>query len=252
MLEPPAIVWLMVPAGPAVDETIGSLVDSLSAPATLIDGGNSNYRDTIGRQQRLESLGIGFVDVGTSGGIRGETEGYCLTVGGDPETVEPLEPLFEALAPDRNRGWGHVGPPGAGHFVKMIHNGIEYGMMQALAEGFAVLERKDDFRLDLAKIASIWNEGSVIRSWLLGLAGSVLSRNPTLDGIRASVDDSGEGRWALAEAIDLDVAAPVIMHALVARIQSRHSGAFASKILSALRHEFGGHAAGIDETGGDD
>jgi len=241
------LIWLMVPAGPAVDETIDALLGSVSAPATLVDGGNSHYRDTIRRHRKLEERGVGFVDVGTSGGIRGESAGYCLTIGGDPEIVEPLHPLFEALAPAPRRGWGHVGPPGAGHFVKMIHNGIEYGMMQALAEGFAVLERRDDFRLDLPAIASIWNEGSVIRSWLLELAGTALARDPTLARIRSQVEDSGEGRWAIREAIDLDVPAPVIALSLIARIQSRDPDAFANKILSALRYEFGGHEAGLGD-----
>jgi len=246
-LERPTVIWLMVPAGPAVDETIGRLLGHLDPPATLIDGGNSDYRDTIQRHQDLEIRGIGFADVGTSGGIRGESAGYCLTVGGDPETVEPLVPVFEALAPEPGRGWGHVGPPGSGHFVKMIHNGIEYGMMQAMAEGFAILEQKDDFRLDLARIASIWNEGSVIRSWLLELATSIFGTNASLEGLRWAVDDSGEGRWAVREAIDLDVAAPVITQALLARIQSRAPEAFSYRFLSALRHEFGGHTVDIGE-----
>jgi 6-phosphogluconate dehydrogenase len=245
-------VWLMVPAGPAVDETIAGLTESGTAPATLIDGGNSNYRDTLRRHQELEALGIGFVDVGTSGGIRGEKTGYCLTIGGDPEIVEALVPLFEALAPSPDRGWVHVGPPGAGHFVKMVHNGIEYGMMQALAEGFAILERRDDFRLDLAGIARVWNEGSVIRSWLLELAGSVFARNPSLEGVRSEVGDSGEGRWAVAEAIELDVAAPVITDALLARIQSRSPDGFGSRLLSALRHEFGGHDASLHDPSPED
>jgi 6-phosphogluconate dehydrogenase len=242
-LQPDPVVWIMVPCGAPVDQTIGELASCTPLPATLIDGGNSNYKDTMRRHDELTRRGVGFVDVGTSGGVRGESDGYCLMIGGESRVVEPLSPLFSSLAPSAERGWGHVGPPGAGHFVKMMHNGIEYGMMQALAEGFAVLESRGEFDLDLARIASIWNDGSVIRSWLLELAGAVLARDPGLEGIRSEVDDSGEGRWAVAEAIDLNVATPVITHALIARIQSRDPRAFSNKILSALRHEFGGHAS---------
>jgi 6-phosphogluconate dehydrogenase len=247
-LQAPPVVWMMVPAGPAVDQTVGALARHLPTGSTLIDGGNSNYSDTLRRHEDLEARGVHLIDVGTSGGVRGEASGYCLMIGGDPEAVEPLEDLFRTLAPAADRGWGHVGPPGAGHFAKMIHNGIEYGMMEAIAEGFAMLEKRHDFRFDLAGIAAIWNEGSVIRSWLLELTGAVFERNPGLEGIRSAVDDSGEGRWAVAEAIDLDVAAPVLSLALMARIQSRDTDAFGSRVLSALRHEFGGHAAGLEIT----
>ncbi len=239
------LVWLMVPSGTAVDATIEALLDCEPRPRTIIDGGNSNYRKSIERQRTLASVGVEFVDVGTSGGIRGEEAGYCLMIGGRAQAVDSLAPLFQALAPAHNRGWGHVGPPGAGHFVKMIHNGIEYGVMQALAEGFAILDRRDDFRLDLPAIATIWNDGSVIRSWLLELAGQALARDPRLAEVRSGVDDSGEGRWAVAEAIDCNVAAPVITHALITRIQSRDPESFSNRLLSALRREFGGHAAGV-------
>lgn len=247
-LQPGPVVWVMVPSGEAVDAAITRLLECSPGPSILIDGGNSNYRDTIRRYEMLNDRGVGFVDVGTSGGIRGEEEGYCLMIGGREDTVVPLRPVFETLAPHRDRGWGHVGPPGAGHFVKMIHNGIEYGMMQAMAEGFAVLERNDAFDLDLAGVASLWNEGSVIRCWLLELAQAVLSRNPTLDGFRSEVSDSGEGRWALAEAISLNVATPVMAQSLIARIQSRDADAFSNRILSALRGEFGGHASKATDT----
>lgn len=246
-LEPPAVIWLMVPAGPAVDETLAALRSCLGPGATVLDGGNSNYRDTLRRHRELESHRVALLDVGTSGGVAGETDGYCLMIGGEESRVARLTPVFETLAPGPSEGWGRVGPAGAGHFVKMIHNGIEYGMMQALAEGFAIMEARSDqspgFDLDLARIARIWNRGSVVRSWLLELTGAVLSENSSLEGLRSAVDDSGEGRWTVQEAIDLDVAAPVITDALLARIQSRDPDAFSSKLLSALRHEFGGHAA---------
>lgn len=243
-LLPPRVIWLMVPAGSAVEDAIARLSPALEPGDTLIDGGNSNYRDSRRRAESLRNRGVHFLDVGTSGGIRGEADGYCLMIGGDRAVVESLGWLWTALAPAPDRGWGHAGPSGAGHYAKMVHNGIEYGMMQALAEGLALLERHPDFEFDLARMTEIWNEGSVIRSWLLELAGDVLRANPGLDRITAEVADSGEGRWAVAEAIELDVAAPVLTDAVLARLASRDKNAFSNRVLSALRREFGGHAAG--------
>ena len=240
-LAEPRAIWLMVPAGSTVDETIEEIKSTLGKDDVLIDGGNSNYKESIRRSQDLAELGIRFLDVGTSGGIWGEANGYCLMIGGDTSAVERLAPIFSALAPETNSGWGRVGPAGAGHFVKMIHNGIEYGMMAAYAEGFALLEKKSDFELDLAAVATIWNSGSVVRSWLLELAGKALTENPSLDHIGARVEDSGEGRWTVAEAIDLDVPAPIITLSLLSRLQSRDQDAFSNRLLAALRHEFGGH-----------
>ena len=240
-LAEPRAIWLMVPAGSTVDETIEEIKSELGKDAILIDGGNSNYKESIRRSQALAELGVRFLDVGTSGGIWGEANGYCLMIGGDASAVERLSPIFSALAPEPNSGWGRVGPAGAGHFVKMIHNGIEYGMMAAYAEGFALLDKKSDFELDLAEVATIWNSGSVVRSWLLELAGRALRENPSLEHIGARVADSGEGRWTVAEAIDLDVPAPIITLSLLSRLQSRDQDAFSSRLLAALRHEFGGH-----------
>ncbi len=240
-LDEPRALWLMVPAGNSVDETIEEIVPALGKDAVLIDGGNSNYKDSVRRSKSLNGRGVRYLDVGTSGGIRGEDDGYCLMIGGDPDTVDRMDPIFRALAPDEAKGWGRVGTSGAGHFVKMIHNGIEYGLMQAYAEGFALLEKKEDLNLDLGGIADIWNSGSVIRSWLLELTGKALEENPSLEGIGSGVEDSGEGRWTVAEAIDLDVPAPVITLALLSRLQSRDGDAFSSRLLAALRHEFGGH-----------
>lgn len=240
-LPQPRAVWLMVPAGAVVDETIALLLPLLAPGDTLIDGGNSNYKDSQRRAQELAGRRIGFVDCGTSGGVWGLSEGYSLMLGGEAAVVEKLRPLLETLAPAADRGWGRVGPPGAGHFTKMIHNGIEYGLMQAYAEGFSLLQHKTEFALDLPQVADIWRHGSVVRSWLLDLATAALADNPGLDGIAPHVADSGEGRWTVAEAIDLDVAAPVITLALLARLRSRDSGSFADKLLAALRHQFGGH-----------
>ena len=239
-LPSPRIVWVMVPAG-VVDETLDALLPLLSAGDTVIDGGNSNYKETMRRGARLAEAGLHYVDSGTSGGVWGLAEGYSLMIGGDDRAVEALRPLFETLAPAADRGWGHVGPSGAGHFTKMIHNGIEYGMMQAFAEGFAILERKEAFHIDLQQVAEIWRHGSVVRSWLLDLTSDALKKNPTLAGIAPYVEDSGEGRWTVAEAIDLDVAAPVITLALLARLRSRDAQSFADKLLAAMRNEFGGH-----------
>lgn len=241
-LPPPRAIWLMVPAGVAVDETIEALRPLLAPGDCIIDGGNSNYKDSQRRAQALAEQHIDFVDCGTSGGIWGLTEGYSLMLGGSAAAVERLRPFLETLAPAVDRGWGRVGPAGAGHFTKMIHNGIEYGLMQAYAEGFSLLQHKTEFALDLHQVAEIWRHGSVVRSWLLDLAADALGDNPALDGIAPYVADSGEGRWTVAEAIELDVAAPVITLALLARLRSRDTASFSDKLLAALRHQFGGHA----------
>ncbi len=240
-LEPPRIVWLMVPAGAATEETIDALLPLLAAGDTVIDGGNSNYKDTQRRATLLADKRIHYVDCGTSGGVWGLAEGYSMMVGGDEPVIERLRPIFETLAPARDRGWGRVGPVGAGHFTKMIHNGIEYGLMQAYAEGFSIMQHKSEFALDLHQIAEIWRHGSVVRSWLLELTSVALKENPTLDGIAPYVPDSGEGRWTVAEAIDLNVPAPVITLALLARLASRDADSFSDKLLSAMRYQFGGH-----------
>ena len=235
-------IWVMVPSGKITGETIESVADKLSLGDTIIDGGNSNYKDTVLRGAELVARGIHFIDVGTSGGIWGKTEGYSMMIGGDKEIVERHRPIFETLAPSPQKGWGHVGPVGAGHFVKMIHNGIEYGMMQAYAEGFEILRAKQEFGLSLSQIAEIWQHGSVIRSWLLDLTANALSEDENLTGIKAWVPDSGEGRWTVFEAIDLDVAAPVITMSLQRRIRSRDDEPFADKLIAAMRNKFGGHA----------
>ncbi|HEX6322482.1 MAG TPA: decarboxylating 6-phosphogluconate dehydrogenase [Vicinamibacterales bacterium] len=245
-LPSPRAVWMMVPAGAPVDATIGDLVPLLSRGDLLIDGGNSSYHDSVRRAAALAERGIGYVDAGVSGGVWGREGGYSLMLGGDAEFVARITPLAEALAPAADRGWGHVGPSGAGHFVKMIHNGIEYGLMQAYAEGFAILKAKQEMDLDLQQIATIWQHGSVVRSWLLDLAVSALEKDATLDRIAPWVDDSGFGRGTVKEAIDLNTAAPVITHALIARLESRDQESFAYRMLAALRAEFGGHATRKD------
>jgi 6-phosphogluconate dehydrogenase len=241
-LKSPRTVWLMVPAGDITDATITSLIPLLRPGDTIVDGGNSNYKDTLRRAAMLEEKKIAFVDCGTSGGIWGLAEGYSMMIGGDTQVVERLRPVFETLAPGKDVGWGRVGPVGSGHFTKMVHNGIEYGLMQAYAEGFSILEHKKDFALDLHQIAEIWRNGSVVRSWLLDLTSAALEKNPQLAGIAPYVSDSGEGRWTVAEAIDLDVPAPVIALSLIARLRSRDADSFADKLLAAMRHQFGGHA----------
>ena len=241
-LKPPRVIWLMVPAGEPVDQTIAALVPNLSAGDTIIDGGNTNYKDDLRRASALRQKGINFVDVGTSGGIWGLAEGYSLMIGGDDAVVERLTPIFRTLAPAPDRGWGHVGPVGAGHFVKMVHNGVEYGLMEAYAEGFAILRGKREFELDLLQVAEIWRFGSVVRSWLLDLTADALKQNPRLEGIEPYVADSGEGRWTVEEAIDLDISAPVITLSLLRRLRSREQEPFADKLLAMMRHEFGGHA----------
>ena len=239
----PRAVWVMVPAGAPTESTLAELGALLAADDIVVDGGNSNYQDTQRRALSLaEHAGIHMVDAGTSGGVWGLAEGYSLMVGGDEAAVARLRPVLETLAPAPDRGWGRVGPSGAGHFVKMIHNGIEYGMMQAFAEGFAVMHRKEALSLDLAQIAEIWRHGSVVRSWLLDLAARALQENPTMDGIAPYVSDSGEGRWTVAEAIALDVSAPVITLSLLQRLRSRDEESYGDRMLAALRHQFGGHA----------
>ncbi len=241
-LESPRHVWVMVPAGGPTNSTLDALAGLLEPGCTVIDGGNSNYKDTVRMAATLAARGIHLLDVGTSGGIWGLTEGYSMMIGGDGETVERLRPIFETLAPSPTTGWGHMGPVGSGHFVKMIHNGIEYGIMQSYAEGFAIMHDKEEFGLDLAQIGRVWQHGSVVRSWLLDLTIEALEENPTLEGIAPYVPDSGEGRWTVAEAIDLDVAAPVITLALMRRIGSRDEVEFSHRVLSAMRGKFGGHA----------
>jgi 6-phosphogluconate dehydrogenase len=241
-LARPRAIWIMVPSGAAVDETIATLLPHISKDDILIDGGNSNYKDTQRRAAALKGQGIAFADVGTSGGIWGLKEGYAMMVGGEKATVERLRPLLETLAPAKDKGWGHVGPAGSGHFVKMVHNGIEYGMMQAYAEGFAILKRKNEFALDMHQVSEIWRTGSVVRSWLLDLLSIALKENPEMAGIAPYVSDSGEGRWTVAEAIDLDVPAPVITLSLLQRLTSRDSDSYSDKLLAAMRNQFGGHA----------
>ena len=245
-LEGRKAIWIMVPQGKPVDDTIARLSPHLNPGDILIDGGNSNYKDTMRRHEEIGARGFQFVDVGTSGGIWGLKEGYSMMIGGDKDPVEYLRPIFQTLAPAPDQGWGHVGPGGAGHFVKMIHNGIEYGMMQAYAEGFTIMETKKELGLDLPQISQIWRFGSVVRSWLLDLAADALARNPSLDGLEAFVEDSGEGRWTVIEAIDLNVSAPVITASLMRRIRSREENNFTDRMLAVMRNEFGGHAVKKD------
>jgi 6-phosphogluconate dehydrogenase len=238
-LSLPRAIWLMVPSGDPVDQTIEQLLPSLEKGDILIDGGNSNYKDSIRRAEKLKPHGMHFVDAGTSGGVWGLKNGYCLMVGGDKAIVDHLEPIFKTLAPPD--GFLHVGPVGAGHFVKMVHNGIEYGMMQAYGEGFELL-KASQYDLDLAKISHLWNQGSVVRSWLLELAESAFSKDADLAAIKGYVEDSGEGRWTIVEAIEKGVSATVLAHSLFARYASRQPDAFSNKVIAALRNEFGGHA----------
>jgi 6-phosphogluconate dehydrogenase len=239
-LEPPRVAWVMVPAGAPTNETITTLAGLFSSGDIVIDGGNSNYKETAPLVEQLAADGIALVDAGTSGGIWGLKEGYCLMVGGTDEAVAVCEPAFLALAPEG--GYAHVGPAGAGHFVKMIHNGIEYGLMQAYAEGFEILSEAPEFDLDLHEISSIWRYGSVVRSWLLDLAERALRPESGFDQIEAVVADSGEGRWTVEEAIERGVSAPVISSALFARFASQKPDAFGLRLVSALRNQFGGHA----------
>ena len=241
-LATPRALWLMVPAGDAVDQTIQALLPHLRSDDTIVDGGNSYYKDSIRRAAHLRERGLHFVDVGTSGGIWGLAEGYSLMVGGEKSAIERLRPIFETLAPAPDKGWGHVGPSGAGHFTKMVHNGIEYGLMQSYAEGFAILKRKVDLQLDLNQVAEIWRFGSVVRSWLLYLIARSLAENKELTSIAPFVADSGEGRWTVQEAVDLNTPAPVITASLIERLRSRDTDSYADKLLAAMRNQFGGHA----------
>ncbi|MDQ7824522.1 MAG: decarboxylating 6-phosphogluconate dehydrogenase [Candidatus Eremiobacteraeota bacterium] len=238
-LNAPRIIWIMVPAGSATGEMVESLASLLKKGDILIDGGNSYYGDSAGRAAKLREKGIFFLDAGTSGGIWGLEKGYCLMVGGDREAFDYAEDIFRALAPPG--GYAHVGPSGAGHFAKMVHNGIEYGLMQAYAEGFEILESKKEFSFDLHGMAALWNRGSVIKSWLLELSERIFAAEPHLESVRGYVEDSGEGRWTVAEALQNNVPAPIITYSLIARIASRQSESFSAKVLAALRNEFGGH-----------
>ena len=241
-LKPPRVIWLMIPSGAPVDQTLDQLHGLLAPGDLVVDGGNSYYRDSLRRAALVQSWGFRFVDVGTSGGIWGLENGDSMMVGGADADVEQIRPILETLAPGPKQGWGHMGPVGSGHFVKMVHNGIEYGMMQAYAEGFAVLQAKDEFHLDLHQVAAVWHYGSVVRSWLLELTEEGLLENPTLKGIAPFVVDSGEGRWTTTEALDLNIPAPVITLALLMRLRSREADPFTEKMLAMMRNKFGGHA----------
>jgi 6-phosphogluconate dehydrogenase len=239
-LKTPRVVWIMVPAGKPVDDTIATLLTGMQKGDAIIDGGNSNFHDTIRRGAELAAKGIDLVDSGTSGGIWGLKNGYCLMIGGSDKAFRLCEPIFKSLAPPD--GYAHVGPTGAGHYVKMIHNGIEYGALQAYAEGYEILHASKQFKLDLHRIAKVWNHGSVVRSWMNELAELAFEKDPNLDALKGYVEDSGEGRWTVQEAIDIDVPAPVITLSLLARLRSRQEESFSAKVIAALRNEFGGHA----------
>lgn len=239
-LPSPKVVWIMVPAGKPVDETIAAVSAGMSAGDIIIDGGNSNFHDSMRRAGDLAAKKIEFIDSGTSGGIWGLANGYCLMIGAAPAAFGVCEPIFKSLAPPD--GYAHVGPPGAGHYVKMIHNGIEYGLLQAYAEGYEILNASRDFKLDLHQIAQVWNHGSVVRSWINELAERAFEKDAKLSDLKGYVEDSGEGRWTVQEAIDIDVPAPAITLALLARLRSRQSDSFSGKVIAALRNEFGGHA----------
>lgn len=241
-LQAPRAIWIMVPNGKPVDDTIQKLLPLCQKGDILIDGGNSNYKETQRRHAELKPQGFEYVDVGTSGGVWGLKEGYSMMIGGDEAPVKSLSPIFEALAPSPTTGWGHVGPSGSGHFVKMVHNGIEYGMMQAFAEGFSIMEAKKELDLNVAQISEIWRYGSVVRSWLLDLTAEALQHNPELEGLEAYVPDSGEGRWTVMEAIDLNISAPVITESLIRRLRSREENNYTDRMLSIMRNAFGGHA----------
>ncbi len=256
-LEPPRVAWVMVPSGDPTESTITSLGELLDDGDVIVDGGNSNYKLAMRDAKALAEKGVSFIDAGVSGGVWGLKEGYCLMVGGDPDAVKKVEPVFAALAPEG--GYAHVGPVGAGHFVKMVHNGIEYGLLQAYAEGFALMHAADEFDLDLHQIASIWRYGSVVRSWLLDLTELALQNTDEFSKIRGYVEDSGEGRWTIDEAVARGVAAPVMAISLFERFQSREPDSFAAKIVAALRNQFGGHkffeesaAAQVDRKGATD
>ena len=241
-LSPPRPVWIMLPPGEPTESTIDSLILLLSPNDIILDGGNANYKDSMRRAEKLARSNLEFMDVGTSGGVWGLVDGYSLMVGGKDETYQRMKPIFQTLAPAEDKGLSHVGPAGAGHFVKMVHNGVEYGLMQAYSEGFEIMQAKSEFQLDLAEIAETWRYGSVVRSWLLDLAASALKEDPNLESLQAYVDDSGEGRWTVQESVDLAVPAPVITAALQQRFRSRQEQPFGARLLAALRNQFGGHA----------
>ena len=240
-LSTPRAVWIMVPAGQPTEDAVNSLAGMLSSGDTIVDGGNSYYKDSLRRAKTLEAKGISLLDIGVSGGVWGLEEGYCLMAGGDEEAYRRLEPVLKSLAPSENRGFGRVGPSGSGHFVKMVHNAIEYGMMEAYAEGYELMQKKEGFNLDLHQVSEIWQYGSVIRSWLLDLASAALEADPGLDQLESYVADSGEGRWAVQESLELDVPLPVVTLALQARFRSRQNNPFSGRMLAALRQQFGGH-----------
>lgn len=240
-LTPPRAIWSMVPAGSPTDNVVDTLTNVLDRGDTIIDGANSNYKDSIRRAARVNKLGLNYLDAGTSGGVWGLQNGYSLMVGGEPEVFGYWEPLFQALAPESDRGYGLVGPSGAGHFTKMIHNGIEYGMMQAMGEGFEIMSKKGALNLDLCQIGKIWQHGSVISSWLLDLTVLTLEKDPRLERIEAYVEDSGEGRWTVQEAIELASPAEILTLSLLRRFRSRDASSFSDRMLAALRNEFGGH-----------
>ncbi len=241
-LDSPKIVWVMVPSGKPTTSTLDNLGNLLDEGDIVIDGGNSNYKLTMQHAESLAEKGINMIDVGTSGGVWGLKEGYSMMVGGAKDNVEHISPILKTLAPAEDKGWGYVGPNGSGHFVKMVHNGIEYGMMQAYAEGFAIMKAKEEFGLDMAEISRIWQDGSVVRSWLLDLMHDAFDNDQDFDDIAAYVSDSGEGRWTVFEAIDLDVSAPVITAALLRRLRSREGENYTDKLLNVTRNQFGGHA----------
>lgn len=241
-LSSPRVVWLMLPSGEITEQQIRALAPLLSGGDIIVDGGNSNYHDSQRRGAWLAEQGIGFMDCGTSGGVWGLENGYCLMAGATPEVAKTMAPILQALAPAANRGWAHVGPVGAGHFTKMIHNGIEYGMMQSFAEGLELLRGKQEFALDLAQITDLWRHGSVVRSWLLDLTAEALKHDQELAQVAPYVPDSGEGRWTVVEAIDQGVAAPVLTLALQMRFTSQNETGYGYRLLSAMRNAFGGHA----------
>jgi 6-phosphogluconate dehydrogenase len=240
-LSAPRTAWVMVPAGDPTDEMINEVLDIFARGDTIIDGGNSYYKDTVRRSQKVKAKGLNFIDVGTSGGVWGLKEGFSMMIGGETEDVRRLTPIFQSLAPAPDRGWGHVGINGAGHFVKMVHNGIEYGMMESLAEGFEIMRSKKDFNLDLHYVSEIWRYGSVVRSWLLDLLSDALSKDQNLPHVKGWVADSGEGRWTVTEAIENNVPAPILTMSLLRRFMSRQEESYSAKLLAAMRKEFGGH-----------
>lgn len=246
-LEPPRVVWLMLPSGDVTEDHIIEMRGLLDAGDILVDGGNANYKDTQRRAAYLAEAGIRFADAGTSGGVWGLSEGYCMMVGGEAETIRAIEPVLRALAPAEDRGWAHVGPVGAGHYTKMVHNGIEYGMMQAFAEGLALLKSKREFNPDLAQVTELWRHGSVVRSWLLDLTADALARDQELATIGARVADSGEGRWTAIEGVEQGVPLPVISLALQMRFASQDSDGYQGRLLSMMRNAFGGHAISAPE-----